>query len=187
MAEREMTWHWSGQFVQLGDDGDTLVPAGAHLVGRGLKGAPDLEARFEVRDGVPECVEFTLRTQEGGRSVRSADLRLFNIDGLTFNAFMPQVRRRSPRWNNTAGLPEPASREWWAASRDFTDAQQQRRSASDAELEEVARIYRAHLEEAPTKAVEVGMNYSPRTAARRVQQARAAGLLPQTSPGKKKG
>ncbi len=55
-----------------------------------------------------------------------------------------------------------------------------------AELENVARAYREHIDTTPTRAVQLAGNYSERTAARRVQQARAAGLLPKTTPGKRK-
>jgi hypothetical protein len=55
-----------------------------------------------------------------------------------------------------------------------------------AELEEVAKVYREFIGSTPTRAVQLAGGYSERTAARRVQQARAAGLLPQTTPGKRK-
>ena len=55
-----------------------------------------------------------------------------------------------------------------------------------AELEGVARVYREHVGATPTRAVQLAGGYSERTAARRVQQARAAGLLLKTTPGKRK-
>ena len=184
MAEREATWRWSSEYVQLGVGGLTFVPKDAHFVGKGLRGAPDLEARFEVRDGVPECVEFSLRAQPGGRAVRSADLRLFNIDGFTFNTFMRFTKRaapgeqRRPQAAQHAPFAHEHDREWWAAAKDFGVAQRARKSASEAELAEVARIYSEHTGRKPLKAVREGMDYSERTAARRVAQARSAGLLP---------
>ena len=192
MAERETTWRWSSNYVQLGEDGLTFVPEDAHVVGIGLRGAPDLEARFEVRDGVPECVEFSLRSQAGGRAVRSADLRLFDIDGFTFNTFMRYTKRalpgeqRRPQAAQLAPYAHKDEREWWAAAHDFGDAQRHRKSANQAELEEVARIYRENVDGKPTAAVQVGMNYSVRTSARRVKQAEEAGLLPTTTRGKKR-
>jgi hypothetical protein len=57
---------------------------------------------------------------------------------------------------------------------------------SRAELEEVAQVYREHVASSPTRMVAMLCGYSERTAARRVQQARAAGLLPKTTPGKRK-
>lgn len=52
-------------------------------------------------------------------------------------------------------------------------------------LNQVAALYRAAVDGNPTRAVERVMGYSKRTAGRRVQQARAAGLLPPTTKGKK--
>jgi hypothetical protein len=68
------------------------------------------------------------------------------------------------------------------------EARKARRGAvSKAELEQVAKVYREHLVGGPTAAVRLLLGYkSERTAARRVQQARAAGLLPATTPGKRK-
>lgn len=62
-----------------------------------------------------------------------------------------------------------------------------RRGTTKAELEQVAKLYREHVEGRPVESIRTLMGYgSDRTAARRVEQARAAGLLPSTTPGKKK-
>jgi hypothetical protein len=62
-----------------------------------------------------------------------------------------------------------------------------RRAAWHTELQEVARVYREHLTEAPVEAVARAMGYPLSTAPRKVQQARAAGYLPPTTPGKRRG
>jgi hypothetical protein len=49
-----------------------------------------------------------------------------------------------------------------------------------------AKIYRQHIDDRPTEAVSRAFGKSHRTAARWVQQAREAGLLPDTTPGKRK-
>ena len=54
-------------------------------------------------------------------------------------------------------------------------------------LARVAEIYRANLDHAPTLAVQKAFVVSPRMASEYVQRARRAGLLPPTTPGKKKG
>jgi hypothetical protein len=73
------------------------------------------------------------------------------------------------------------------ARRAVYEARKARRGpVSRAALEEVAKVYREHLEASPTRAVSLLLGYSERTAARRVQQAREAGLLPATTPGKRK-
>jgi hypothetical protein len=54
------------------------------------------------------------------------------------------------------------------------------------DLEEVAQVYREHIDESPTQAVGIILGLTERAAARRGQQARAAGLLPKTTSGKRK-
>ncbi len=51
---------------------------------------------------------------------------------------------------------------------------------------EVARIYKAAEGRKPLQAVVEALGYTPRTAARRVKAAEAAGFLPPTTPGKKR-
>lgn len=62
------------------------------------------------------------------------------------------------------------------------------RTNSPEELAEVAAVYREHVDTSPVLAVQQVMGYrSHRTAARRVEKAREAGLLPATSQGRKNG
>ena len=62
-----------------------------------------------------------------------------------------------------------------------------RRGSTHAELEQVARIYQEHIDRGPVEAVKQLMGYgSTRTGARRVKEAEAAGLLPATTPGKRR-
>ena len=55
-------------------------------------------------------------------------------------------------------------------------------------LVKVAELYRRHIDEQPTKAVQTAFGVSPRTAARYVQVCRSDEyqLLPKTEQGKKK-
>ena len=170
--------------------GETLVPPRVGFYGEGQNGAPDIEADFEVRDGVPECVSFAISAKTDGRAVRTADLHAFNIDKITFGAFMrfgirdADAGSRRSLWHVEDGaLVDEAG--WWASQNDFTRARANRRPITEAELREVATTYREHMGYNPTQAVE-SLGYTRRTAARRVQQAREAGLLPPTSPGKKR-
>jgi hypothetical protein len=156
--------------------GDSTVPPEALLTFEGVKGSPDVTMNFEVRNDRPECVGITIKAKPKGRGIRSADLALFNIDSLTIAVFA-QV--------GNLGVHDEAQQ--WRTARDVTEARSVRRGAvTRAELEDVARVYRDHVDNAPTKAVELLLDYSERTAARRVQQARDAGLLPKTTPGKRK-
>jgi hypothetical protein len=53
-------------------------------------------------------------------------------------------------------------------------------------LEQVAEIYRKHFDDRPTDAVRRAFGLTESTADRRIRAARKAGLLPTTTPGKKK-
>ena len=69
--------------------------------------------------------------------------------------------------------------------RDHLNEEPRMRGATREELEAVAATYRANLGWNPTEAVQRIYGYTPRTASRRVQQARDAGLLPDTTQGRK--
>jgi hypothetical protein len=163
--------------------GDTWVFRKARVEVQGLRGAPDMVAEFEILDGVPECTSIRWETKPGGRGIRTSDLHVIKVDGLTTNAFLKHaIVRRAHR-----SSPPRDEREHWAAVGDLGDAIATRnRGANRDELEQVAEIYREHLGGAPTAAVEKLLGYSRRTAARRVRQARDAGLLPETEAGRKK-
>jgi hypothetical protein len=176
MAERINKWEHRGEFVDLGW---TRVPEAVVLDGEGLRGAPDLHMKFWIRDEIPEVYEFTLRAKEGGRGIRTADLRAFSLEKMAVNAFMRmQVR--------PVGLPYSET-EHWRALDDIRSAQEKqgtRPRVSRAELEEVAQVYRAAGRENPTESVQNELGYSRRTAERRVSQARRAGLLPPAKRGR---
>ena len=170
--------------------GDVFVPPTVKFEGEGLKGAPNVSARFEIRDGVPEVVDFQITAKPDGRAVRTSDLNSWQpLEGLALNAFRRfgrLVQRDDDGRSLGATLPGD-EREAWAMRAALESAQAKPQGPSVAELSEVARIYRDAIEGRPTEAVQLMGGYSRRTAARRVQQARAAGLLPATTPGKKKG
>src|SRR5215203_5986331 len=104
MAERTLKWVARGDFVDLGW---TRVPEAVVLDGEGLHGAPDLHVKFWIREGIPEVYEFTLKAKEGGRGVRTVDLRAFSLEKMAVNAFMQmQVR--------PVGLPYSEEEHWHA-------------------------------------------------------------------------
>ncbi|HEY6422638.1 MAG TPA: hypothetical protein VIY28_05180 [Pseudonocardiaceae bacterium] len=162
-----------GGFVQLGD---AIVPPKAEMTFEGTGGSPDVQMRFEIRDGRPECVEINVMAKPDGRGIRSADMAMFNLDNLAIGVF-----------GQLATIGVHAESEQLSALRSVGEARSARRpTVTRADLDEVARVYRAHVEASPTRAVELLLGYSARTAARRVAQAREAGLLPRTTPGKRK-
>lgn len=153
-------------------------PAGA------ATGGVALVAHFEIRDGRPECVGFHVESKPKGRGIRTADLGIFNIDGLVDAAFSTFAVGAGGTPLTGPRPPEQVA----SASREVHRARKGRpRATTRAELERVAEIYRQHIDSSPIQAVRQVCGYgSERTAARRVEQARAEGLLPKTTPGKRR-
>ena len=60
------------------------------------------------------------------------------------------------------------------------------RAVTPERLRKVAEVYRQHFADRPTEAVARSFGVSHRTAARYIRQARDAGHLPETDPGKTK-
>lgn len=178
-----------GGYVQLGS---AIVPPKAQLTFKGIKGSPDVTMRFEVRDGRPECVEIHVKGKPQGRGIRTADLQQFNLDNLTANVFTDlAIAVKDDGIGVGPGssiLTDEDVAAKLRAGRDVREARMSRRGmVTRAELEEVARVFREHVDDSPTSAVKQLLDYgSDRTAARRIKQAEEAGLLPPTTPGRKR-
>jgi len=110
---------------------------------------------------------------------------VINLDAIAVNLYaavapVPDGNAFNWMWRQTE---ENASR----AQRAVYEARKARRGAvTRADLERVAEVYRENVSSSPTRAVSEYLGYTARTAARRVQQARDAGLLPKTSKGKRR-
>jgi len=177
---------FGGQHGGLAKIGDVVVPRTAVYAHDGDEGEPDLEVRFEVRDGRPECVDFHVRAKPDGRGIRTADLQMVtNLDAIAVNLYaavtpVPDGNAFNWMWRQTEENAERARRAAYEARK------ARRGTVTSAALEEVAKVYRKNLDSSPTRAVQLQLGYSERTAARRVQQAREAGLLPKTTQGKRR-
>ena len=136
--------------------------------------SPDFVAHFEVRDGVPECVELHLVAKADGRAIRTADLAMFNLEHLTEVVFLDHAQPVS-----TPGRGKLDDDELRKASRVLADRIQGPRPEPGDLLREVARAYLSDTFNAPLVAVENRLNCSRATAARRVKAARAAGWIPE--------
>jgi hypothetical protein len=190
VADVHVRWIGITDGKKLARLGDTLVTARARVEVTRPDGLPDWSADFEIQDGIPECTGIQWKQKPGGRGIRTADLQqVTSLDGLAQNAFLrnPHARRvDKPGWLWDGADVDPQKRDFWAASGDVQESLARRsRGPSQSELEEVARIYRQHVDHAPTAAVQSWFGFSRRTAARRIQQARAIGLLPPTTTGRK--
>ncbi|MDO8308148.1 MAG: hypothetical protein Q7V58_07305 [Actinomycetota bacterium] len=156
--------------------GNTVVPARVAYIVEGANGSPSARVEFAIHDGLPICTSVHVDAAEGGRGIRSGDLNtLPGLDRLAIDAFTAlAVRVADNPFDWHIGLDQVKVR---SARLDI-------RTRGNAELEEVARVYRENIDDRPLEAVE-RLGYSRRTAARRVQQARVKGFLPRTTPGKK--
>jgi len=179
---RGMAWTGKTQITGLINGpvallGDVPVPPEAVMTFEGAEGSPDVTMRFEVRDGRPECVDISVRARPDGRGIRSSDVAMFNVDTLAVGVF-----------EDLAMVDRPDEPMAVRVRRDITEARLRTRGVvTREELERVAEIYRSNVGRAPTQAVAGSLGYSARTAARRIKAAEEAGLLPPTTPGKRRG
>jgi hypothetical protein len=171
--------------------GDFVLPRTLTFTVDGEKGEPDLEIRFEVRDGRPRCVEVKAMSKPDGRALRTSDLQVLSLDALTVSVFAQTSMHSSfdPENNVTVMTPITDERSFWSAVNNVDAAlKAPKRGTTKAELEQVAKVYKDNIHGSPVQEIQQVLGYgSERTAARRVQQARDAGLLPPTSPGKRRG
>jgi hypothetical protein len=148
--------------------GDRLVPSEIFVNVRGGISTPDFAMKIEVRQGIPVCTEVSLTARPDGPEIREKDLKY-----LRLNDWLEQiVAQCSMKYSSSGGVTG------WAKPVDDWGAL--------ADMQKVAEIYRQHFDKRPTEAVARSFGVSHRTAARYVQQARAAGHLPDTDRGRKK-
>jgi hypothetical protein len=187
---------WPGK-TYIGSDapsvrlGDALVSKKVEWGHNGDNGHPDVVMRFEVRDGRPECVGIVITAKPDGRGIQTSDLEDLRIDPRAQQAFRHHAFPITDDQVNVQRLAAdmaPTDPDYATVDKSVHEARHgQRKPVARAELETVARVYRTHVAGNPTRAVQEWFQYSPRTAARRIRQARDAGLLPDTTKGKKKG
>lgn len=147
--------------------------------------APAWEVEYAVEAGVPRCIAVTVRANEGGREVQSADLRALRLDDLAEDAATNVARRQV---QTDAG--EVA---WVHDLRRFRDVRAEvgaarrgsRLAITDELLRTVADVYREHLDDRPTEVVRRHLDLgSDRTARLYVKRARDRGFLGKAIPGK---
>lgn len=135
---------------------------------------PDYVMKIEVRQGIPQWTEVTLRARPGGADVRDKDLKALRLDD-----WLQQIVAMV---STTGGLKP---QEDHTALDDIGLAMKGRPRISREHLEQVAEIYREHIDGRPTDAVATAFGRDPRTAGRYIRMARDAGLLPATTRGKR--
>ncbi|WP_343598894.1 hypothetical protein [Mycobacterium sp.] len=162
--------------------GDRVVPRRITAAIYGDHNTPDVALVIEVRQGVPACAEVRVIARDGAPEVRRTHLKAIPL------AEWVDAAVAACSWIPARGgiLYDGFAADRAKARRNATRVRAGQPRASTHHLQKVADIYREHLAEHPTEAVRRAFGYSPRTAARYVERARAAGLLPPTTRGKKR-
>jgi hypothetical protein len=145
-----------------------------------------VRARFEIRDGVPQTVDFRITSTETGRGVTASDMKRWEPVGeMALAAFyrFAKLMEHDDGANEELGAVQQTDEDALRATRSNIEAWSKDR---ETQLSLVAEVYRANLNGNPREAVKDLGPFSDRTASRRIEQARAAGLLPKTKQGKKK-
>lgn len=166
---------------------DYWVPKWIELTVGGHDLQPLTYARMEMRRGAPALVDLRFRSPDDSvREVRQSDLREVQVSAIVEDlvaGFTVRVSEGEPI--EPAFIDTPAYRD--ALRRlQRSRAGKATRTISPGLLERVAEIYRENVSDRPTQAVQRAFAVSPRMASEYVQRARRRGLLPPTSPGKKK-
>lgn len=179
-------WDLSGPEVRVAD---RLLPAEIEVNFPGAKDQPSLRMRLAVVDGVPQCRSLTIEAKDGGRQVRTTDVRAVALEDWveTLYSYTATVIIDEVDGQMTTGVYTLDEAELRKTEHAIQKARAtSRRTITDDFLAEVATVYRAHVNDRPVEAVRAATGAgSYRTASMYVQRARAAGLLPATSPGKR--
>lgn len=174
--------------------GKTVVPERVAYVIDGREASPSLRIEFVMRDGNPVCTSVHVEANPDGRGVLTGDLTTIpSLKALAVDVFtamssgtMSANEEAALEGLDVAARIRAKARAQFAAS---TDPDARRAAASeirtDAELQDVARVYRENIDGHPRKAVQDVFGWTPRTASRRVERARDKGYLPKTTRGRK--
>jgi hypothetical protein len=185
----KMLWHSprSGPYSGRERHGDTMVPRHVLIEFEGKSANPDMTAHVELRNGRPILEEIRIKAKPEGRGIRSSDLTSVRVDALVKGVIgelsLPAGYSDEPfggDWQRVTNAQRSTAR--------LTVDQLVRKSGrgvSQAELQIVASIHNQHLGGNALAVIADTLHVSERTAARRVAEARSAGLIaPRTSTPK---
>jgi hypothetical protein len=145
---------------------------------------PTVRMRLEVVGDRPQCREICYSSSPEGREIRQGDIDALRIADWVSDLFALAARRDGGDFFDAlASAPEV---------RALVDAARKGngpRKVDAAFLEQVAGVYARNLHQrpgGPTQAVAEAFGIAHSTAAEYVRRARATGLLPATSRGKRR-
>jgi len=179
----DLTVGWA-DYDGLGDKmriGDRMVPQSVYVNFPGVDGQPRLTMTIDSSSGVPRCTDLRIESVEGGREVRTKDLRAVEVDNW-IEAIVPlamaQVVSEGPGGTNSVvRVPDSNSADFKAAKATLTRARRiGRRKVNDDLYRRVAEVYKSE-DLRPAEAVRLAFGVADRTAFRYIAEARKRGLL----------
>lgn len=164
--------------------GDRICPQWIEVVAEGSADEPTFTSRVEVIDGEPCVVSLTFEKRSlAEREVRQTDLRSVEVSAmvLLLAGFSLVLERDID--GSVRAIPGTEDVE-----RALTELRSERRNRrlTRTFLGEVADVYRENFNGTPAQAVADKYHVSLRTASKWIHEARATGLLPPTTRGKKR-
>jgi hypothetical protein len=174
------------EYDQLGGDddvrvGDRLFPRAIDVTFPGVGGQPRLTMRVDSSSGVPRCTRLVIESIEGGREVRTTDVRAVEVDNW-LDVIVPAtaaeiVSELDGEVQAVIHVPRADSDELKAARDVFRGARRAaRRRINDKLLRQVAEAYNSD-DQRPAKAVQRAFAVKPRTAYRYIEEARRRGFM----------
>lgn len=166
--------------------GDRVVPKRVDAHFPGVGGQPSIDFVIEVIDGLPQCRDVRITSVEGGREVRTLDLKAVRLGDWVEDvlaAFAGKIESED-KGVITVGYSNETQAGAVAALHDSRKGRGARRITPEF-LAEVAEVYRAHFDDRPLKAVAMAYGVQDRQASNYVERCRDEGLLSKTTKGKK--
>ena len=172
----------SGEFVHVAD---SWLPTWIEFEVRGHDG-PNQRARVEIRDDVPRLVELCWCAGEHQREIRQNDLRQASVAKLLDDVYaMTVIEVRDGEAVLNLGPEGSEQDKKMRTLLEELRVDKGKRRISTELLRQVAEVYRANFDHAPTEAVARTFGVRSRMASSYVQRARERGFLPPTKQGKK--
>jgi hypothetical protein len=145
---------------------------------------PNQYARVEIRDDVPRLVELCWRAEEHQSEIRQKHLREAIVATILDVYAMTVIDRQGDKAVLNIGEEGSAQdRKIRQLLNELELARKGKRPVTSELLRQVADVYRANIDKAPTEAVARTFGVRSRMASTYVQRARERGLLPPTTQG----
>jgi hypothetical protein len=173
---------YESEWADIG--GDRQLPVRFWLESPSWTDEPAWRIDFEVRDGHPRCRRVVVEAGDRGPEVRSVHLRTLLIEDLLEGAATNVARQTVVDEHGVTTWVRTGFRDWRDVVKDVRGARRGRPRMTDEALSVVADVYRANVNDKPTKAVAEQFNVADRTARLYVKRARDAGFLGSAVPGK---